>query len=96
MLVKSLNICDVEQVLNEKVRPGLRKHGGDVQVVGFENGCLKIRMQGQCKNCPSAMVESEQMLEEHLRPEFPQIKRCVLLTGVSDDLIAQARAMLKL
>ena len=49
----------IEQVLNEKVRPALRTHEGDIQVVRVEDGVLYFRMLGQCSNCPSAVVTAE-------------------------------------
>ena len=46
----------IEQVLDEKVRPALRTHDGDIKVVRVEDGVLYFRMLGQCSNCPSAVV----------------------------------------
>ena len=45
----------IEQVLDEKVRPALRTHDGDIKVVRVEDGVLYFRMLGQCSNCPSAV-----------------------------------------
>ena len=51
----------IEQVLDEKVRPALRTHDGDIKVVRVEDGVLYFRMLGQCSNCPSAVVTAEAM-----------------------------------
>ena len=37
----------IEQVLDEKVRPALRTHDGDIKVVRVEDGVLYFRMLGQ-------------------------------------------------
>ena len=36
-------IKEIEQVLEEKVRPALLSHEGDVQIVEYADGVLKIR-----------------------------------------------------
>lgn len=52
----------IEQVLDEKVRPALRTHDGDIKVVRVEDGVLYFRMLGQCSNCPSAVVTAEELV----------------------------------
>ena len=39
----------LEKMLDELVRPALAAHGGDVELVGLEDGILRLRMlvQGQ-------------------------------------------------
>ena len=44
----------LEQLLDELVRPALRAHGGDAELVSYEEGILRLRMLGQCAGCPAA------------------------------------------
>lgn len=44
----------VEAVLDEKVRPSLRSHGGAIEVDRLENRVLYVKLLGQCAGCPSA------------------------------------------
>ena len=85
----------IEEELNTCVRPTLGRHGGDVQVLSFKDGLLKLRMLGPCANCPSAVYENEQLFETELKRRIPQIEHVMLATGVSDELIAAARALMK-
>lgn len=85
---------NVEKVLNERVRPVLQGHGGDVRVVSCENGLLKLRMQGPCASCPSAALENEQIFEAEIKSALPAIQQVVLVTGVSDELLDMARSLL--
>ena len=41
---------EIERVLNQYVRPLLRSHGGDIEVLEFteEDGLLRFRLMGQC------------------------------------------------
>ena len=90
-----ITIDDIENVLQTKVRPDLSQHGGDIQVTDFQDGVLRVRMLGQCSNCPSAKFTMENLVEEELKTAFPSLRQIELITGVSDDLIAEARKMLR-
>ena len=35
-----------------EVRPYLDSHGGDVELLGVEDGVVRVRMQGSCEGCP--------------------------------------------
>ena len=86
---------EIEKVIEEKVLPYLQNHGGGVELLGLEDGVLKVRLLGQCSGCPSATITTEQIIQEEVGAAVPQVKQVVLVQGVSDDLIAQARAMMK-
>ena len=42
----------LEELLETLVRPALREHGGDVELVRYENGVLRLKMLGRCAGCP--------------------------------------------
>ena len=86
---------EIDKVIEEKVLPYLQNHGGGVELLGLEDGVLKVRLLGQCSGCPSATITTEQIIQEEVCAAVPQVKQVVLVQGVSDDLIAQARAMMK-
>lgn len=90
-----LTIENVEKLLEEQVRPSLALHSGDIQVVELTDGILKVRLLGQCSGCPSATLTMEELVNAQLKEAFPQLKQAVLVTGVSDELIAQARELMK-
>jgi Fe-S cluster biogenesis protein NfuA len=85
----------IERVLDERVRPVLREHEGDVKVVSFEDGVLKVRMQGSCSNCPSAVFDVEQLVAAEVQAAIPEVERVVLAVGVSDELLEMARNLMK-
>ena len=85
----------IEKVLDEKVRPNLALHGGNISVTGLADSVLSVRFLGQCSNCPSAMYTMEGLVREVLMEAFPQLSEVELVSGVSDDLIAQARQILR-
>ncbi|MGH3002475.1 MAG: NifU family protein [Gaiellaceae bacterium] len=40
----------------EEVRPYLGSHGGDVELLGVEDGVARLRLNGTCDGCPSSAV----------------------------------------
>lgn len=86
---------ELEKLLDEKVRPTLRLHGGDIQVLSVEDGVLRFRFLGHCSGCPSATLTTRQLVEEEVVSALPQIQRVELVETVSEDLLAQARALLR-
>lgn len=86
---------EIEQVLDEKVRPDLSLHGGDIRIEKLEEGVLHVRMLGHCSGCPSAELTMENLVNTELKEAFPELKQVVLVTGVSDDLISAAKEILR-
>ena len=86
----------IEQVLDEKVRPMLALHDGDLSISGFKDGILRIKLSGGCSGCPSADLVTEPLIERELQTAIPELKEVILVHGVSDSLLAQARALMGL
>lgn len=84
----------IEQVLNDKIRPQLALHGGNIESLGCEDGIYRFRLLGQCSNCPSAYLTTESLIEEELLQAVPGLKQVVLVQQVSDELLAQALSIL--
>lgn len=87
-------INKIEQVLDEYVRPKLAAHYGNVKVINFNDGVLEIKLEGQCSDCPSAKYTVEDLIEGELKKHVSEVKRVVLIEGVSDDLIDFAKRLL--
>ena len=84
----------IEAVLDEKVRPVLLDHGGDVVAKELYNDVLRIELLGACASCPSAYLTTEQLIQEEITSVIPEISRVVLIQSVSEDLLEQARKIL--
>ena len=86
----------IEAVLDEKVRPLLRAHGGNLQVDHLENGVLYVKMLGQCAGCPSADLTNETIVEAEVVKALPQIvQKVAVIQTVSDELWEQAKRLLR-
>lgn len=87
-------IKKIEHVLDEYVRPKLREHYGDVSVLGFQDSILKIKLIGQCSNCPSARFTVEDIIEHEVRQHVAEVESVELVDGVSDELLSFAKKIL--
>jgi len=67
---------DVSAALQE-VRPALQMDGGDVELVGVENGVVQVRLLGACGGCPMATMTLVGFVEERLKQRVPQIRQVV-------------------
>lgn len=58
----------------EEVRPYLRSHGGNVELVGVEGGVARLRLEGSCKGCPSSTVTLKLAIEEAIWKAAPDLE----------------------
>ena len=86
----------IEAVLDEKVRPSLRAHGGGIQVDHLEDKVLYVKLLGQCAGCPSADLTNETLVEAEVVKALPELVRKVaVIQTVSDELWEQAKRLLR-
>ena len=86
----------IEQVLDEKVRPILQAHGGEISVDRLEDQVLYVKMLGQCAGCPAADLTNETVVEAELVKEVPElVQRVAVIQEVSDELWEQAKRLLR-
>ena len=59
----------------EKVRKGLQQDGGDVELVSFEDGVVKVRLKGACCGCPMSQMTLTGFVERELKKAVLAVKR---------------------
>ncbi len=55
----------------EQVRPFLRSHGGNVQLLRINDGVIRLRLEGSCHGCPSSAATMKQTIEEAILGRAP-------------------------
>lgn len=58
----------------DKIKPMLQADGGDVEFVDYEDGIVKVRLQGACAGCPMSQMTVKNGIERVLKQEIPEIK----------------------
>ena len=64
----------IEKALG-KIRAALQQDGGDIELVGIENGVVKVRLKGACAGCPMSQMTMANFVEAELKKAVPEIKR---------------------
>ena len=54
-------------ILDEKIRPAVARDGGDIKFKSFENGIVKVELQGSCSGCPSSLMTLKQGVQNLLK-----------------------------
>ncbi len=61
----------------EDVRPALQMDGGDVELIGINNGVVTVRLLGACGGCPMATMTLVGFVEERLKQRVPEVRQVV-------------------
>ncbi len=67
----------VQQTINEQIRPALRAHGGNIELVDVVGDTVKVAFRGMCAQCPTSQFTMKDVVEAKLR-EY-----------VSDDMVVE-------
>lgn len=66
----SLEVQQIETILDNTIRPGLQGDGGDLAVVKYEDYKLYVHYEGACGTCPSSTSGTLMAIEGILREQF--------------------------
>ncbi|MBK6338119.1 MAG: NifU family protein [Bacteroidetes bacterium] len=71
----------IKGALDKYVKPAVEMDGGAISFVSFENGLLKLSLQGSCSGCPSSTVTLKQGIEGLMKRMVPEVE---LVEAVSE------------
>ncbi|MBV9020101.1 MAG: NifU family protein [Chloroflexi bacterium] len=77
-LLHGLHPIDIETRLTQaldEVRPYLKSHGGNVELLRVEDGVAYLRLQGSCHGCPSSAMTLKLAIEEAIHKAAPDLER---------------------
>jgi len=78
LLLHGLHPFDLEARVTQaldKVRPYLGSHGGNVELLGIDDGVVHLRLQGSCNGCASSAVTLKLAIEEAIQEFAPDVVR---------------------
>jgi Fe-S cluster biogenesis protein NfuA/nitrite reductase/ring-hydroxylating ferredoxin subunit len=77
MLIHGLYPVDLETRVVEaldSVRPYMESHGGDVELLGIEDGVAHMRLVGHCESCPASESTLELAIKKALEESAPDLE----------------------
>jgi Fe-S cluster biogenesis protein NfuA/nitrite reductase/ring-hydroxylating ferredoxin subunit len=57
----------------DKVRPYMKSHGGDVELLSLEDDFARLRLKGHCETCPSSTVTLELAVRHAIEEACPDL-----------------------
>jgi Fe-S cluster biogenesis protein NfuA len=68
-----VSLKEVSETL-EDVRPHLQADGGDIELIDFVDGVVKVKLTGSCAGCPMSQMTIKWGVENYLKKKIPSIK----------------------
>jgi Fe-S cluster biogenesis protein NfuA len=67
-------VAQIKELLDTRVRPAVAGDGGDIVFRGFQDGIVRLHMQGACSGCPSSTATLKHGIENMLRHYVPEVR----------------------
>ena len=67
----------IKGILDEYVRPAVESDGGNIIFHSFNEGVVKVHLQGACSGCPSSTATLKGGIERLLISMLPEVKEVV-------------------
>ena len=62
---------EINSILEKYILPAVRMDGGNIILIEFKKGILKLGMKGACNGCPSASITLKEGIQKTLEQHMP-------------------------
>ncbi|UCG77789.1 MAG: NifU family protein [Nitrospirota bacterium] len=64
-----------DKVINalERIREGLKREGGDIELVDIKGSTVYVKLMGACSTCPMSTLTMKNWVEKTLKQEVPEV-----------------------
>lgn len=70
-------VTRIKEMLENYVKPAVEMDGGAISFRGYEDGVVKLMLQGSCSGCPSSMITLKSGIEGMMKRMIPEVKEVV-------------------
>jgi len=81
-------VAMIKELLDTRIRPTVQEDGGDIVYMGFDDGIVKLKMQGSCTSCPSSIVTLKNGVQNMLQFYIPEVVSVEQIFDESDEVQA--------
>src|SRR5690606_4356115 len=67
----------IKTILEEYIRPAVEQDGGAITYHSYDNGVVRVRLQGSCSGCPSSMITLKAGIENLFQRLMPEEVKAV-------------------
>jgi Fe-S cluster biogenesis protein NfuA len=79
-------VAMIKELLDTRIRPTVQEDGGDVVFKGFENGVVKLKLQGSCTSCPSSVVTLKNGIQNMMQFYIPEVMAVMEVEDETDQI----------
>lgn len=72
---------NIKGILDEYIRPAVEQDGGAIDFHSFEDGKVKVVLQGACSGCPSSTLTLKAGIENLLKRMVPEVLEVEAING---------------
>tara|TARA_Y100000768_G_C23832794_1_gene612226 strand:+ start:52 stop:600 length:549 start_codon:yes stop_codon:yes gene_type:complete len=72
--VQDETVKRILEVLDTKIRPAVARDGGDIKFKSFQDGVVKVELQGSCSGCPSSLMTLKQGVQNLLKHYVKEVQ----------------------
>lgn len=67
----------IKEMLENYVKPAVEMDGGAISFKGYDDGVVKLILQGSCSGCPSSMVTLKSGIEGMMKRMIPEVREVI-------------------
>ncbi|XP_071808171.1 NFU1 iron-sulfur cluster scaffold homolog, mitochondrial-like [Asterias amurensis] len=82
-------VAMIKELLDTRIRPTVQEDGGDIVYIGFEDGIVKLKMQGACTSCPSSALTLKSGVQNMLQFYVPEVIGVEQIEDEVDHVISE-------
>ncbi|XP_018524502.1 NFU1 iron-sulfur cluster scaffold homolog, mitochondrial [Lates calcarifer] len=82
-------VAMIKELLDTRIRPTVQEDGGDVLYRGFEDGIVKLQLQGSCTSCPSSIITLKNGIQNMLQFYVPEVESVEQVKDEEEERDAQ-------
>lgn len=71
----------IEELLEKYIKPAVESDGGNIAFSSFNEGVVKVELQGACSGCPSSTATLKDGIEALLKRMIPEVEEVVAVNG---------------
>uniref|UniRef100_A0A0K0FWH2 NFU1 iron-sulfur cluster scaffold homolog, mitochondrial n=1 Tax=Strongyloides venezuelensis TaxID=75913 RepID=A0A0K0FWH2_STRVS len=80
-------VAMIKELLESRIKPMVQEDGGDIIYKGFEDGIVKLKLQGSCTGCPSSQVTLKSGIKNMMQFYVPEVVDVIEVKDEEDNII---------
>lgn len=74
-------VAHIELLLDKYIKPAVESDGGNIAFSSFEDGIVKVILQGSCSGCPASSQTLKNGIEALLKRMIPEVEEVIAING---------------